>query len=200
MICSSVQLALAPVSNFAVCISLLRLSTPNGVPSLLKGYTDSGCNLFRPFRSIPQRWRMNLDTRLKNVWWMLRLAFGLVPIIAGADKFLNKLTDWEKYLHPAVPRLLHVQPATFMHLVGVIEIVAGLVVLSAFTRWGAYIVTLWLVGIALQLVAQFAYLDVAVRDLMMALAAFTLAKLTEVKQESEVRIDSGVRHRERAIA
>jgi len=143
---------------------------------------------------------MRFDTRLNQAWWVLRLAFGLVPIVAGADKFLNKLTNWEHYLHPAVPRMLHLQPTTFMHVVGVIEIVAGLVVLSNLTRWGAYIVMLWLLGIAFQLVAQFAFLDVAVRDIVMSLGAFTLARLTEVRQEAVVAEAVPVRDRPRVVA
>ena len=142
----------------------------------------------------------NFDARLNQSWWVLRLGFGLVPIVAGADKFFNLLTHWEMYLHPAVPRLLHVQPATFMHVVGVIEIVAGLIVLSNLTRWGAYIVMLWLLGIALQLLAQFAFLDVAVRDIMMALGAFALARLTEVRQQSEALETVPARERHRAVA
>ena len=142
----------------------------------------------------------NFDARLNQSWWVLRLGFGLVPIVAGADKFFNLLTHWEMYLHPAVPRLLHIQPATFMHLVGVVEILAGLVVLSNLTRWGAYIVMFWLLGIALQLVSQFAFLDVAVRDIMMALGAFTLARLTEVRQQSEALDTIPARDRTRAVA
>jgi uncharacterized membrane protein YphA (DoxX/SURF4 family) len=143
---------------------------------------------------------MRLDTRLNQLWWILRVAFGVVPIVAGADKFFNLLTNWEQYLHPLVPRVLHIQPVTFMHLVGVIEIVAGLFVLSNLTRWGAYIVMLWLLGIALQLIAQFAFLDVAVRDIMMSLGAFTLARLTEVRQESLVAENVDVRHPQRVVA
>ncbi len=127
---------------------------------------------------------MTFDRRLNNAYWVLKLGFGLVPIVAGLDKFTNLLVHWENYLHPAIPRLLHVQPETFMHLVGIIEIVAGIVVLSKLTRWGAYIVMLWLIGIALQLVAQGHFFDVAVRDIAMSLGAFTLAQLSEVREES----------------
>jgi ABC-type nickel/cobalt efflux system permease component RcnA len=87
-----------------------------------------------------------------------------------------------------------------MHLVGVIEIVAGLVVLSNLTRWGAYIVMFWLLGIALQLIAQLAFLDVAVRDIMMSLGAFTLARLTEVRQESLATDAVPTQEHHRAIA
>lgn len=143
---------------------------------------------------------MRFDARLNQTWWVLRIAFGLVPIVAGADKFFNLLTNWEMYLHPAVPRLLHIQAVTFMHMVGVIEIVAGLVVLSNLTRWGAYIVMLWLLGIALQLVAQLAFLDVAVRDIMMSIGAYTLARMTEVREESTAREETPALRHERIVA
>lgn len=127
---------------------------------------------------------MNFDERLNTMWWTLRIALGVTPILAGLDKFFNLLTNWEAYLHPAIPGMTHVSAATLMHTVGVIEIVAGVVVLSRFTRLGSYVVMAWLAGIALSLVAQGRYLDIAVRDLLLALMALTLAKLTEVREEA----------------
>ena len=133
---------------------------------------------------------MQFDSRLNNTWWALRLAYGIVPIAAGADKFLNLLVNWEKYLNPMVPRLLHMQATTFMHLVGVVEIVAGLLVLTSLTRYAAYIVGAWLVGIALNLLAQGAFLDVAVRDLVLSVGAFSLAKLTEVRESADMEVEA----------
>jgi uncharacterized membrane protein YphA (DoxX/SURF4 family) len=114
-------------------------------------------------------------------WWTLRLTYGLVPIVAGFDKFTNLLTDWTQYLSPVATQVLPVSAATFMHVVGVIEIIAGLLVLSRWTRVGAYVVSAWLVAIAANLVTTGQYLDVAVRDLVMAVGAFTLARLTEAR-------------------
>ena len=116
---------------------------------------------------------------LKKPYWALRVAFGAVPIVAGLDKFTNLLTDWEQYLSPLVSSV--VPAATFMHAVGIIEIVAGILVLSKFTRVGAYVVALWLVGIALNLLSTGRFFDVAVRDLVMATGAYTLAKLQEAR-------------------
>jgi uncharacterized membrane protein YphA (DoxX/SURF4 family) len=127
------------------------------------------------------------DNRLNTTWWALRLLFGVVPIAAGLDKFLNLLTDWTSYLNPVVTKLLPVAPGTFMHIVGVIEIAAGIVVLSRLTRVGAYVVTIWLVAIALNLLVMGKFLDVAVRDLGLAVAAFSLAQLTAIREESPAR-------------
>jgi uncharacterized membrane protein YphA (DoxX/SURF4 family) len=119
---------------------------------------------------------------LKQAYWLLRVLFGVVPIVAGLDKFTNLLTDWRQYLSPLVSQIL---PATtFMHVVGIVEILAGVLVLSKFTRIGAYVVALWLVAIAFNLMTTGRYLDVAVRDLVMAAGAFVLAKLEEVREQS----------------
>ncbi len=121
--------------------------------------------------------RHELDTP----WWTLRLTFGLVPIVAGIDKFTHVLVDWNKYLSPLARDVLPMSGATFMMIVGVIEIIAGALVLSRYTRFGAYLVSAWLVGIAINLVTTGTYFDIAVRDVVMAIGAFALAKLTEVR-------------------
>ena len=116
---------------------------------------------------------------LNPAFWALRLSYGLVPIIAGLDKFTNLLTDWTQYLSPIVSRL--VPASTFMQMVGIIEIAAGILVLSKLTRVGAYIVSAWLVAIAVNLLTTGRYFDIAVRDLVMAVGAFALARLAEVR-------------------
>lgn len=106
----------------------------------------------------------------------LKYLFGLVPIVAGADKFTDLLTHWQSYLNPHLAAI--VPPVLFMRLVGVIEIVAGILVFVR-PRLGAFVVMAWLLAIALQLIAQGQYLDVAVRDIVLALGgALTLARLT----------------------
>jgi uncharacterized membrane protein YphA (DoxX/SURF4 family) len=120
--------------------------------------------------------------QLNQSYWLLRVVFGAVPIVAGLDKFTNLLTDWQQYLSPIVSRI--VPAATFMQVVGLVEIVAGVLVLSKFTRIGAYVVALWLVGIAFNLLTTGRFFDVAVRDLVMAAGAFVLAKLEEVREKS----------------
>ncbi len=108
-----------------------------------------------------------------SIYHPLRITFGLVPLLAGADKFTHILTDWGKYLPETIASLMPIDPAVLMMVVGVIEIVAGLLVLTKFTRLGAYIVMTWLVLIAL-VVAAGGFYDIAVRDLVMAVGAFTL--------------------------
>jgi uncharacterized membrane protein YphA (DoxX/SURF4 family) len=125
---------------------------------------------------------MRFDPRLNHAWWTLRIGLGLTPILAGLDKYFNVLTNWEMYLNPLIPRLLHLSAPTFMHIVSVVEIAAGVLVFTRFTRYAAYIVMAWLLAISASLVAQGQFLDIAVRDVGLALAAFVLAKLTEVRK------------------
>jgi len=129
--------------------------------------------------------------RLNIAWWTLRIGLAVGPFLAGLDKFFNRLTNWDMYLNPAFPQMAHVAPATFMHVVGVVEMIAGILVLTRWTRYAAYVVAGWLVAISLNLLSQGLFLDIAVRDLELALAAFVLAKLTEVRESVEVRAPSG---------
>lgn len=110
---------------------------------------------------------------------LLKFTFAVVPIVAGADKFTNLLTNWEQYLHPFIAGMLPFSASTFMMIVGVIEIIAGIVVLKK-TEIGGYIVAGWLAAIALTLLAGFRYPDVAVRDLVMAISAFSMARLSKI--------------------
>lgn len=119
-----------------------------------------------------------MDSNLQLVKNILKYTFGLVPIVAGLDKFTNILTSWSQYISEGFAGLLPFEPTTFMMIVGVIEIVAGVLVLTK-TKLGAYVVSAWLAAIALTLIFSWSYVDVAVRDLVMAVAAFCLAKLYE---------------------
>ena len=121
--------------------------------------------------------------KLRTIWMFLKFTFVLVPIVAGLDKFTNLLTNWEIYLNPMLARVLPFSPHIFMQIAGVIEVIAGLIVFYR-PRLGALIVTAWLGSIALSLLASGHYLDVAVRDAVMAIAAFTLANLTPIIESS----------------
>lgn len=132
------------------------------------------------------------EEALDRTWWALRLTYGLVPIIAGLDKFTNVLVDWTQYLSPLALDIVPVSASTFMMIVGVIEILAGVLVLTRYTRIGAYVVGAWLVGIAVNLLTTGAYFDVAVRDVVMSIGAFTLAKMSEVRSEVAAREDAGI--------
>ena len=112
-----------------------------------------------------------------NIQQLLKYTYGLVPIVAGLDKFTNLLTDWKNYFAPSISSMLPFSASTFMSIVGVIEIIAGVIVLIR-PRIGGYIVMAWLIAIALNLLIGGHYYDVAVRDLVMAIGAYSLAKLS----------------------
>ena len=116
---------------------------------------------------------------VKPVWTILRFTFGIVPIVAGLDKFTDLLTDWDMYLHPGIISMLPFSAHVFMQIVGVIEIIAGLLVFFK-PIIGGYIVMAWLICIALQLIAAGKYFDVAVRDLVMSIGAMSMARLSKV--------------------
>jgi uncharacterized membrane protein len=120
------------------------------------------------------------QSEITRLWTILKFTFGLVPIVAGADKFTNLLVQWDTYVHPSVAEMLPFSVSTFMMIVGVIEIAAGILVFVK-TELGAYVVSAWLVCIALSLIFTLHHLDVAVRDLVMAISAFVLARLTAIR-------------------
>lgn len=122
---------------------------------------------------------MSTINQLQNT---LKITYGIVPVVAGLDKFTNLLTNWADYLGRNAGKL-PVDPLLFMKIVGIIEIIAGIIVLVNPLK-GAYIVMIWLVCIALQLIISGQYFDVAVRDLVMAIGAYTLSQLTIIKTRS----------------
>ena len=124
---------------------------------------------------------MTLDRHLHGAWFSLRIGLGLMALLAGIDKFFNLLTSWTMYVSPLAERVLPVPPEVLMRVIGLVEIGVGLAILTSWTRAGAYIAAVWLVAIALNLASTGMFLDLAVRDVVLALAAYTLARLTEAE-------------------
>ena len=116
---------------------------------------------------------------VRSVGMVLRITFGIVPIVAGIDKFTDLLVNWDMYLHPGIASMLPFSAHVFMQIVGVIEIIAGILVLAK-PSIGGWVVMAWLICIALTLIASGKYLDVAVRDLVMSIGAMSLARLSRV--------------------
>src|SRR3569833_3338598 len=110
--------------------------------------------------------------RLNLAWWTLRIGLGVGPFLAGLDKFFNRLTNWDMYLNPVIPQMLHVAPLTLMHIVGVVEMIAGLLILTRWTRKTTNNKTKKQKTNTHNQQKQTKNLDIAVRDLELALAAF----------------------------
>ena len=122
---------------------------------------------------------LNLKQTIQPSFNLLKFTFGIVPIVAGLDKFTNLLTNWENYINPSFASISPFDGHTFMMIVGVIEIIAGIIVLAK-PAIGGYIVATWLTLISLTLLASGNFLDVAVRDLVMAVGAFSLARMAKI--------------------
>jgi len=124
------------------------------------------------------------ENTLNSARWALRIGLGVGPFLAGLDKFFNLLTNWQMYLSPTVERMLPVSGETFMHAVGIIEMLVGLAILTRWTRIGAYVAMAWLIAIAINLAITGMFFDLAVRDIEIAIGAFTLARLTEARERA----------------
>src|ERR1700680_1387430 len=117
----------------------------------------------------------------------LRIGFTVAPIMAGADKFLHLLANWDQYLAPWIAALLPISGHHLMQAAGVVEIVAGVLV-AIKPRIFAPVVGIWLCLIIVNLVSMGAYLDVALRDLGLVLGAFALGRLAvDVEQNKRAQ-------------
>jgi len=120
---------------------------------------------------------------------LLRLAFTVAPILFGLDKFFDVLVDWEQYLAPWIDDIVPGSASTAMHLVGVVEIAAGVLV-ALKPRYGAYVVAAWLAGIIVNLLTYSGYYDIALRDFGLLIGALGLGRLASVYDPpgAEVRL------------
>lgn len=134
------------------------------------------------------------DKRLDTPYWALRIAFGVVPIVAGIDKFTNLLVDWRIYVSPFFARMLPMSPSAFLHLAGVIEIAVGVIVLLGYTRLGGFAAAIWLTAIVVNLLTSGTHLDVAARDAVLVIAAFTLGRLGEVRATRTSEVEERGEH------
>ena len=123
----------------------------------------------------------NVVSKINSPWWALRVALGAGVILAGLDKFFNILTNWSMYLSPVAERLLPVSGHAFMLMVGAVEMLVGIAILTHWTRIAAYVAAVWLALIAINLVTTGMFFDLAVRDIEMAVAAYALGRLTEAR-------------------
>ncbi len=113
----------------------------------------------------------------QQAYLLLHTIFTLAPIIAGADKFFHLLVDWDKYVSPLMASLSPLPTHTLRLVAGIVEIAAGLIVFFR-PRFGGWLVAAWLWAIILNLLAIPGYLDVALRDLGLSVAAVALARLS----------------------
>jgi hypothetical protein len=114
----------------------------------------------------------------RQAYHLLHFAFVVAPILAGLDKFSRLLVNWDQYLAPWVTRIVAGPAHTIMMVVGVMEIIAGLIVAFA-PKVGSWLVCLWLWAIIINLVTLPGYFDIALRDFGLSLGALALARLSK---------------------
>jgi uncharacterized membrane protein YphA (DoxX/SURF4 family) len=122
---------------------------------------------------------MALQTRTDpatQAFLLLRTVFTVAPILFGLDKFFNLLVDWPVYLAPWIDSIVPGSPQTAMYIVGVIEIVAGVLV-ALRPKWGGLVVAAWLFGIIVNLLTLSGYYDIALRDFGLLVGALALSRL-----------------------
>ena len=131
---------------------------------------------------IPKRETLTRDPAAQ-AFMLLRIAFTVAPILFGLDKFAEVLTrDWTRYLSTEFNDILPGSAADAMHIVGVVEIAAGLVVAVA-PRFGGLLVAGWLAGIILNLLLVGGYGDVALRDFGLLIGAIALSLLASAHDQ-----------------
>jgi hypothetical protein len=124
-----------------------------------------------------------MNARLDTPFRALQVALGLTATLAGLDKFLNILANWGEYLSPLAGQFLPFSVSTVMGIVGAVEIAVGAAILVLAPRLGAYVASAWLLLVAVNLVLA-GYFDVAVRDVVMAVSAFVLARGLELREST----------------
>ena len=140
-----------------------------------------------------------MDNRLNSAFWLLRIGFGATAFLAGLDKFFNILTNWEQYVSPLMTSIVPLSASALMHVAGVIEMIAGIAVLAGLGRLGGYVVSAWLLAIAVALLTTGRFFDIAVRDVMLSFGAFTLARLATVREDAAAVNPSAVEGRRASL-
>ena len=109
---------------------------------------------------------------------ILQIVFIIAPILAGLDKFFYLLTDWSNYISPLVLKIINNHDRGFMMIAGVIEMIAGIGIIFK-PKIFAYIISLWLLGIIVNLFLTGHYFDIVLRDVGLLLSAIALGRLSE---------------------
>src|SRR4051795_8575167 len=120
--------------------------------------------------------QLGSEANAQRAFRLLRTVFTIAPIAFGIDKFFNVMTDWSQYLAPWINDIVPGNADQAMYVVGVVEIVAGLVV-AVTPRFGGLLVAAWLGGIIINLLLVGGYGDIALRDFGLMMGALTLTRL-----------------------
>lgn len=129
---------------------------------------------------------MNVNETIKHkfnmTWMMLKVSYGLLFIVLGVDKFLNIITNWSIYINHSILNVLPLTIDQFIMGLAIIEIIIGLMIITAFTRMGSALAVLWFLIIAIDLISLGRFYDIATRDIMLAIGAIALTNLTQIRE------------------
>jgi len=125
---------------------------------------------------------MTKRTKLDAIYMVLKYAYGLAAIVIGLDKFFGYIVDWKMYVGQFVIQIAPIGVTHLLYAIGTIEIVVGLLILSKFTRLGAYLVMTWFLVVVVNLLIMGQFMDIVLRDLLLAVGAWALAQLAEIKE------------------
>ena len=117
-----------------------------------------------------------------TAWWSLRIAFFVGPLVAGLDKFFRLLANWDQYLSPVAQRMLGSHSHQFMLAAGGVEILIAVLVITRWTMLGAYLASVWLFLMTVNVVMTGHYFAIALGNLGLCLSAFGLAKLSAASE------------------
>ncbi len=129
--------------------------------------------------------RLIMEKIKKNInylWWILKITYGSLFIFVGADKFFNILTNWDRFISTVCLEIIPISPTVFLHIFGILQIIIGLLILSAYTMLGAIIGLIVLLGIFLNLLFTQDFTVVLTHDFIMILGLIVLIELTRIKR------------------
>ena len=130
-----------------------------------------------------------MHTNVISSFNVLRYSYGIVVLLAGIDKILgtNLIVEWSMYISPFVANLLPVSTGAFLVTIGLVEVVVALMLLTKYQKLGAYLSVAWLLLISVNLLIL-GYVDIAIRDVLLAIGALVLAWLSDVVQSDRTNI------------
>jgi len=124
------------------------------------------------------------ENKFNTMWTVARSVYGLVPILIGADKFTFYIVNWNIYVSPFAASYIPI--TTLVPAVGIIEIVAGLLILTKFPRFGAYLVAAWIGIVIINLFMIGDMYDIILRDIAIAFGYIMFGMFTELKETSKL--------------
>jgi hypothetical protein len=140
--------------------------------------------LVEPESLVPEKPESWLDAEVEvtvatyQAYQILYYTFIVVFALAGLDKFLHAMTQWERYVSPSISSILHLSAGAIVLFAGLIEMLAAAAV-ALKPRIGSWVVSAWLWLIAINL------LTVPLYDMVLLVLALSAAGLAFTRLSAE---------------